>query len=61
MVLTMLGLGVPGKICVELGGKPASLSLSLIIGCLMIWRMVSLLQGLILSISMMILKILMES
>lgn len=34
MVLTMLGLEVPGKICMEVGGEHSSLSL--IMGHLMI-------------------------
>ena len=47
------------EICVEVGGKHASLPL--IMGCLMIWWMVGLLLGLIISSSMMTLRISMET
>lgn len=54
----MLGLQLPGKLCVEIGGKPASLSLFM--GCLMMMCMVGLVMGLIINSSAMSLKMLVE-
>lgn len=59
MLRTLLGLGVSGNTCVEVGGKHDSQSL--IMGCVLIWWMLSLLLGLIISISMTTLKISMET
>lgn len=58
MVLTMLGLQLPGKLCVEVGGKPASLSLFM--GCLTMMGIVDLVTRLMIISSTMSLKILVE-
>ena len=58
MVLTMLGLQLPGKLYVEVGGKPASLSLFM--GCFVMMCIVDLVTRLIIISSTMSLKILVE-